>query len=180
MTPALDEDQLRDFARRYTEAWCSQNPALVAENYSPDGSLTINDGSPSVGRAAITEAARSFMDAYPDMQVQMDDLRLHGAALEYHWTFIGTKSVWGAKTRCSPLEIIDLQAGRYFRHPTGRREPRQRGYLTPGSRGRTGANPGPRLLERGWRPELDTSTSTVVNTGNSSRPPRRQRRPKSA
>jgi hypothetical protein len=29
---------------------------------------------------------------------------------------------------------------------------RQRGYLTPGARGRTGANPGPRLIERGWRP----------------------------
>ena len=31
---------------------------------------------------------------------------------------------------------------------------RRRGYLTPGSRGRAGANPGPRLLERGWQPEL--------------------------
>jgi hypothetical protein len=31
---------------------------------------------------------------------------------------------------------------------------RRRGYLTPGSRGRVGADPGPRLLERGWRPPL--------------------------
>ena len=54
MTPA--PDQLREFARRYTDAWCSQDPARVAENYAPDGSLTINDGAPSVGRAAITEA----------------------------------------------------------------------------------------------------------------------------
>jgi hypothetical protein len=29
---------------------------------------------------------------------------------------------------------------------------RQRGYLTPGSRGRVGAQPGPRLLEHGWQP----------------------------
>jgi hypothetical protein len=42
---------LREFARRYTAAWCSQDPARVAENYAPDGSLTINDGPPSVGRA---------------------------------------------------------------------------------------------------------------------------------
>jgi hypothetical protein len=34
---------------------------------------------------------------------------------------------------------------------------RRRGYLTPGSRGRAGANPGPRLLERGWQPELTRS-----------------------
>jgi hypothetical protein len=85
-------DELREFARSYTEAWCSQDPARLAENYSPHGSLTINDGPPSVGRAAITEAARSFMDAYPDMRVQMDDLRLRGATPEYHWTFTGTNS----------------------------------------------------------------------------------------
>jgi hypothetical protein len=29
---------------------------------------------------------------------------------------------------------------------------RNRGYLTPGSRGRVGAEPGPRLLEHGWQP----------------------------
>jgi hypothetical protein len=29
---------------------------------------------------------------------------------------------------------------------------RKRGYLTPGSRGRVGAEPGPRLLEHGWQP----------------------------
>jgi uncharacterized protein (TIGR02246 family) len=51
-------DRVHDFARRYTEAWCSQEPVRVAEHYAPEGSLTINDGSPSVGRDAITEAAR--------------------------------------------------------------------------------------------------------------------------
>ena len=40
LTP--DQDQLLDFARRYTEAWCSQNPAQVAELYALEGSLTIN------------------------------------------------------------------------------------------------------------------------------------------
>ncbi len=49
---------LLEFARRYTEAWCSGEPARVAEHYSPDGSLTINDASPAIGREAITDAAR--------------------------------------------------------------------------------------------------------------------------
>jgi uncharacterized protein (TIGR02246 family) len=85
-------DQLRDFARRYTEAWCSQDPARVAENYARDGSLTINDGPPSVGRAAITEAARSFMVAFPDMEVLMDDVLAKGENAEYHWTLVGTNT----------------------------------------------------------------------------------------
>ncbi len=87
-----DPDQLLDFARRYTAAWCSQAPASVAGHYSPGGSLTINDGEPAVGRAAITEAAQSFMSALPDLQVLMDDVRAQGAGAEYHWTLIGTNS----------------------------------------------------------------------------------------
>jgi uncharacterized protein (TIGR02246 family) len=97
MTPA--PDQLLEFARRYTDGWCSQDPARVAENYAPDGSLTINDGAPSVGRAAITEAARSFMVAFPDMQVLMDDLVVHGDNAQYRWTLVATNTGPGGTGR---------------------------------------------------------------------------------
>jgi hypothetical protein len=88
----MDREQLTDFARRYTAAWCSGEPARVAEHYSETGSLTINDGEPSVGRAAISQAALSFMSAFPDLQVLMDDLRIQYPGIEYHWTLIGTNS----------------------------------------------------------------------------------------
>jgi uncharacterized protein (TIGR02246 family) len=88
----LESDQLLDLARRYSAAWCSQDPASVAEKYAPDGSLTINDGLPSVGRAAITEAAQGFMTAFPDMQVLMNNLLLEDRRIEYHWTLIGTNT----------------------------------------------------------------------------------------
>jgi SnoaL-like polyketide cyclase len=90
MTPDLD--QMLGFARRYTEAWCSQDPASVAGHFAPEGSLTINGGPPSVGRAAITEAARAFMVAFPDMRVLRDDLRVQNGGIEYHWTLVGTNT----------------------------------------------------------------------------------------
>ena len=89
---APDPEQLDGFAERYTEAWCSQDPARVAAHYAPDGSLTINEAAPSVGRAAITEAARSFMIAFPDIQVFMDDVLIKDHGVEYHWTFTGTNT----------------------------------------------------------------------------------------
>ena len=88
----IEPAELRDFARRYTEAWCSGDPVRVAEHYAADGALTINGGTPSVGRAAITEAARSFMDAFPDMRVLMDDVRLGDAGSDYHWILVGTNT----------------------------------------------------------------------------------------
>ena len=70
----LDRDQLQDLARRYTDAWCSQDPANVADHYAPGGSLTINGGQPAEGRAALIEVARSFMTAFPDMSIGEDGL----------------------------------------------------------------------------------------------------------
>jgi steroid delta-isomerase-like uncharacterized protein len=85
-------DQLRNLAERYTAAWCSQNAASVAAFYSADGSLTINDGPPSVGRAAITEAAQGFMTSFPDLRVVMDDLTINNERPIYHWTLQGTNA----------------------------------------------------------------------------------------
>jgi hypothetical protein len=89
---APDRDQLLELARRYTEAWCSQSPASVAAHYAADGSLTINGGTPAVGRTAITEAAQSFMAAFPDMQVILDELAGDDQGAEYRWTLVGTNT----------------------------------------------------------------------------------------
>ena len=87
-----DSTDLRNLAERYTAAWCSQNPESVAAFYSDQGSLRVNDGAPAVGREAIAEVAQSFMTAFPDLCVIMDDLRLQGGEPEYHWTLFGTNS----------------------------------------------------------------------------------------
>jgi uncharacterized protein (TIGR02246 family) len=88
----VSRDELSDFARRYTQAWCSGDPSCVADHYSPQGSLTINGGTPAVGRDAITAAARGFMVGFPDLRVEMDELRLAGGSPEYHWTLTGTNT----------------------------------------------------------------------------------------
>jgi ketosteroid isomerase-like protein len=83
---------LRDFAARYTAAWCSRNPASVAAFFSEDGALRVNDDPPAVGRAAVTQVAQSFMTAFPDLRVAMDDLLVRGDEAEYHWTLTGTNT----------------------------------------------------------------------------------------
>ena len=81
-----------DFAERYARAWCGQDPAEVARFFTESGALTVNDGEPAVGRQAITEVARGFMEAFPDMIVTFDRLEPIGDRFRFHWTLSGTNS----------------------------------------------------------------------------------------
>jgi hypothetical protein len=82
----------REFATRYTAAWCSQDAARVAAFFAPGGSLAINGGVPSVGRDAIAVAVQEFMTAFPDLRVYMDELLESSGKLIYHWTLEGTNN----------------------------------------------------------------------------------------
>src|SRR5258707_155867 len=93
MTP--EPAALRDFARRYTAAWCSQDAASIAAFFSAGGSLSVNGGAPAAGRDAITEVAQSFMTAFPDLKVRMDDLLVQPNGAVYRWTLAGTNTVAG-------------------------------------------------------------------------------------
>jgi len=82
----MDSTKLNDFATRYTAAWCSHNAARVASIFADQGSLRVNDGSPAVGRPAITAVAQGFMTAFPDLVVKMDRLTLNGTQITYYWS----------------------------------------------------------------------------------------------
>ena len=81
-----------DFGTRYAAAWSSQNPSLLASFYAEDGSLVVNHGSPSVGRAAIAETARTYMDAFPDMLVKMVLMSQQEDHPVFHWIWTGTNT----------------------------------------------------------------------------------------
>jgi predicted ester cyclase len=107
----IEPAQLRDFAKRYTAAWCSKDAANVAAFYSPNGSLSVNDDAPAVGRSAIGEVARGFMAAFPDLEVLMDDVLIQGDRVIYHWTLTGTNTGpdgTGKRVRISGLEVWEI------------------------------------------------------------------------
>ena len=100
--------QLRRLAKRYADAWCSQKPESVAAFFAENGSLTVNDAPPAVGRVAIAEIARGFMRDLPDMIVTMDDMKLDSDGTKFHWTFTGTNTGpggTGKRVRISGYEL---------------------------------------------------------------------------
>ena len=104
----MTSDELPEFAQHYAKAWSSQNPESVAALYAENGSLSVNDGPPAVGRAAIAEEARGFMTTFPDMVVTMDDVSRDSDGTKFHWTLTGTSSGSGGtekRVRISGYEL---------------------------------------------------------------------------
>src|SRR6266446_1762698 len=99
---------LKKFAKRYAEAWCSQDPDKVAAFFVERGSISINDGPPAVGRAAIANEAQAFMTRFPDVVVTMDKVVRDEQGTKFHWTLTGTNTGPGGtgnKVRISGYEL---------------------------------------------------------------------------
>src|SRR5438094_2482122 len=104
----MDLPELTKFAKRYANAWCTQNPESVAAFFVERGSISINNGPPAVGRAAIAREAQAFMTTFPDMVVTFDKLEPTPNGVEFHWTLTGTNTGpggTGKRVRISGYEL---------------------------------------------------------------------------
>lgn len=97
----MTSDQLKDFAARYAEAWCSQDPLNVAAFFAENALLTVNDGSPT----SALQVARGFMRNFPDMIVTFDKIEPRGDQTAFHWTLTGTHAETGNHVRISGYEL---------------------------------------------------------------------------
>src|SRR5438552_13734840 len=106
-----DPAELTKFAKRYAEAWCSQNPESAAAFFAENSSLSVNDGAPAIGRTAIAKEAQAFMTTFPDMIVTMDKVDVGGRSSRdatFHWTLTGTNTGPGGtakRVRISGYEL---------------------------------------------------------------------------
>ena len=116
-TPITEEEKVFDlniFGESYAQAWCSERPDFVSLFFADDGSLSVNDGKPAVGRNEISKVAESFMTAFPDIIVSMDSLVSTPRGTEFYWTFTGTNTGpngTGKKVKIHGVEIWQLENG---------------------------------------------------------------------
>jgi uncharacterized protein (TIGR02246 family) len=94
----------------YADAWSAHDPAAVAAFFASDGSISVNGGTPSIGRAAIAAMAQGFYDLFPDVIVRMDDFRRAGASALFAWTLEGHHSQTRSHVQVSGWEEWQLAA----------------------------------------------------------------------
>jgi hypothetical protein len=82
--------ELWDLAVRCSRAWSSQDPDGMAACYEKSGWQSINDGPWTEGRTALAAVAASHMEAFPDLQVSLDQLLTAGNFAFFVRTLTGT------------------------------------------------------------------------------------------
>jgi hypothetical protein len=60
-TQKSEYEKVVEFGEKYTAAWNSKSPEKMASFYAEDGTLTVNNGTPAVGRKQLAETAKSYM-----------------------------------------------------------------------------------------------------------------------
>jgi uncharacterized protein (TIGR02246 family) len=117
-----DRAELDKFAQRYAKAWCSRDPEKVAAFFAERGSISINNGPPAVGRAAIAKEAEAFMTTFPDMVVTFDKLESRPDGTAFHWTLTGMNTGPGdtrKKVRISGYELWKIDNGGFIAESLG-------------------------------------------------------------
>ena len=100
--------ELWDLAVRCSTAWSSGDPDGMANCYEEHGQQSINDGSPAIGRQALSDVAASYMKMFPDLQVALDQLLVAGNSAFFIWTLTGTNTGPGGtgnSVRVSGIEV---------------------------------------------------------------------------
>jgi SnoaL-like protein len=97
----VTSDKLTEFAARYAKAWCSHKAEAVIAFYTPNASISVNNGA----LAPIGDVARGFMRDFPDMTVTFDKVEPRGDRTAFHWTLTGTYAGTGNHVRMSGYEL---------------------------------------------------------------------------
>lgn len=109
----VSAEAIRDMAQSYAAAWCSGDPAAVGSHYAESGWISINGGVPFSGRAGVTGMAAGFMEAFPGVELTMDDLQISGDQVVFSWTLKGANSGSGGtgqRVAISGFEIWRIDA----------------------------------------------------------------------
>ena len=111
-----------DLVTRASTAWSSQDAKGMAACYEDTASLTINGGAPSTGRVELAATAASYMEAFPDLRVSVDQVLVAGDSAFWVWTLTGTNTGPGGtgnRVRFSGIEVWTIGSSRLVSNSVG-------------------------------------------------------------
>jgi steroid delta-isomerase-like uncharacterized protein len=88
----MNRDEIIALCHREAEAWNAHDAAAVGMLYAADATQRDVGGQTFNGRDAIAARARMFMDAFPDLRLDLGAIEVDGDTFTLEWTASGINS----------------------------------------------------------------------------------------
>jgi len=88
----MTREQIVALLERQARAWNAHDPAAVAACYAPNATEYDAGGETAVGRDAIAARAKQYIDAFPDMRLEIVSIGVEGNTYTWQWKALGTNS----------------------------------------------------------------------------------------
>jgi predicted ester cyclase len=104
----MSPGELKAFAKRYGEAWSSNDPVNVLALHSESSRLSVNDGEPAIGKSEIQKVVEAFMEGFPDLHIQVNDVVMEKRGIVFYCNAIATNSGPGGTGNKIDIEIHEI------------------------------------------------------------------------
>jgi len=104
----MSPGDLKSFGKKYAEAWSSHNPDNVLALHSETSRLSVNDGEPAIGKQAIRKIVQGFIESYPDLHIQVNDVVEKQNKIIFYCNVIATNSGPGGTGNKINMEVQEF------------------------------------------------------------------------
>ena len=104
----MRSNNLKEFAMAYGEAWSSNDPGQVLALHSESSRLSVNDAEPAVGKPEIRKIVEAFMEGFPDLYIQVNDVVIEERGIVFYCNAIATNSGPGGNGNKINIEIHEI------------------------------------------------------------------------
>ena len=104
----MSPSELKEFAKKYGEAWSSNDPNQVLALHSESSRLSVNDGDPAIGKSEIRQVVEAFMEGFPDLYIQVNDVVIEERGIVFYCNAIATNSGPGGTGNKINIEIHEI------------------------------------------------------------------------
>jgi steroid delta-isomerase-like uncharacterized protein len=109
----MTRDEIVAQCERQLEAWNVHDPAAVAAFFAEDATVHDAGGETAVGRDAIEARAKVYIDAFPDLRLEIRSIEVDGNRFAMEWQASGTNtgSLAGMPVTNKPAVIEGCDCG---------------------------------------------------------------------
>ena len=104
----MSPSELKEFAQKYGAAWSSNDPGQVLALHSESSRLSVNDAKPAVGKPEIRKIVKAFMEGFPDLYIQVNDVVTEERGIVFYCNAIATNSGPGGTGNKINIEIHEI------------------------------------------------------------------------